>query len=72
MTEGIYQEIFERPKCGNNEKCPNHGGQNWGILMIGRKLYCGDCIIRYNNTKMKREETYVQSLMEESNDQRAL
>ena len=45
MTLEIKHGLREKPKCANPE-CSNKG-----FGMIGGKLYCGDCMIKFENRK---------------------
>ena len=43
----IDNNIRERPPCGVS-KC-----ENLGFILVGQKFVCGDCAIKFNNTKNK-------------------
>ena len=51
--------MTERPKC-MNPKC-----NNLSICMVGSKMLCGECVMRLQEIKRKKEDEYFNILIRE-------
>lgn len=51
----------ERPPCAMN--C---GGE--GIVLIGRRLFCGDCAVKYQKIKEEKEQITIMEEMKHGKD----